>query len=186
MLDTISSFEFLKKFPIAGYQIVEKEDDLKNVKFPCFLKLSTSKHKTRINSVFECHDPGELEENFEKLKKRFKKEKFIVQEKIKGREMIIGLKKDEVFGMVLLLGEGGIYTEELEDVSFRALPLGKNEIKEMLSELKVYKSIREKINEKKFIKLILKVCKLDVKELDINPVIVNDKEAVIVDARVKI
>jgi len=186
MLDTIESFEFLENFPVADYFIVEKLEDLKQADFPCFLKLSSSKHKTRLNSVFECHDFDELEQNFKKLKKRFKKDKFIVQEKIKGREIIVGIKKDETFGDVLLIGEGGIYTEELEDIEFRVLPLSKKEIEKMLSELRVYSKIKDKVNEKKLIKLILKLSKLDVREMDINPVIVNSEDAKIVDARIKI
>ena len=186
MLDTIESFEFLKRFPLAKYKIVEKLEDLENVDFPCFLKLSTSRHKTRLNSVFECHDYSELEEAFKKLKKRFKKERFIVQEKIKGREVIVGLEQDKVFGRVLLVGEGGIYTEEIDDVSFRVLPVGKREIRKMLDDLKIYRKIRERMNERKLVKLIKKISKLDVRELDLNPVIVNEKEAVIVDARVRV
>lgn len=186
MLDTIESFEFLRKFPLAKYKIVEKLEDLSGVDFPCFLKLSTSQHKTRLNSVFECHDYDELGQAFKKLKKRFKKERFVVQEKVKGREVIVGLKRDNVFGKVLLVGEGGIYTEEIDDVSFRVLPIEKREIKKMLDELKIYSKIREKMNEKKLVKLILKLSRLDVKELDVNPVIVNEKEALIVDARVKV
>lgn len=53
-----------------------------------------------------------------------------------GVEMILGARIDPVFGPVVLAGLGGVFTEVLKDVSFRAAPIGPDTAMEMLEELK--------------------------------------------------
>lgn len=116
--------------------------------------------------------------------------KIVIQEAKDGKEMIIGIKDDKVFGKLLLVGFGGINAEVLKDVSFRALPVDKEEIKKMLEELKLYPSLvtRKKYAVDKFISMIEEVSKIAVKqkimEMDLNPVILDEKDAYIVDARI--
>lgn len=51
-----------------------------------------------------------------------------------GTEVILGARRDEAFGPILLFGLGGIFVEVLKDVSFRATPLNRAEIKKMIAE----------------------------------------------------
>jgi 3-hydroxypropionyl-CoA synthetase (ADP-forming) len=53
-----------------------------------------------------------------------------------GVEIIIGFNNDPVFGPVLMLGIGGIFTEIIRDVVFRVLPIDRHEALEMIKELK--------------------------------------------------
>lgn len=53
-----------------------------------------------------------------------------------GVEMILGARIDPVFGPVVLAGLGGVFTEVLKDVSFRAAPISTATAMEMLEELK--------------------------------------------------
>jgi hypothetical protein len=110
----------------------------------------------------------------------------------KGTELIIGGKKDPQFGHMLVLGLGGIYVEIFKDISARICPLEKKDIEEMISELKGHPIIegargRKPLNKKKIIELVLKTCafmqKEDVKELDLNPVVCDERGCDIVDAR---
>ena len=60
-----------------------------------------------------------------------------VQEMIKdGIEVIIGLFNDPNFGMTIMFGLGGVFTELLKDVSFRVLPINSRDAKTMLTEIK--------------------------------------------------
>ena len=88
---------------------------------------------------------------------------------------------------------GGIYTEIMQDVSLRIAPVTKTQAQAMVHELKAHKILEgfrgHKVNIKEIIKLILQLSKLSekyphIQELDINPVIVSDNTATIVDARV--
>jgi acyl-CoA synthetase (NDP forming) len=53
-----------------------------------------------------------------------------------GVECILGAKFDPVFGPVVLFGLGGVFTEVLNDVSFRRAPFGEATAREMIGELK--------------------------------------------------
>lgn len=53
-----------------------------------------------------------------------------------GVEMILGLSRDPVFGMVLTVGLGGIMAELLEDVAHRLLPVSEDEALSMLRQLR--------------------------------------------------
>ena len=92
----------------------------------------------------------------------------------------------------MLVGFGGINAEVLKDVSFRALPVDKEEIKKMVEELKLFPTLitRKKYAVDKFVDLIEKVGELAIKskiqKMDLNPVILTEKDAWIVDARIEL
>lgn len=111
-----------------------------------------------------------------------------------GQECIIGMIRDRQFGPVIMFGLGGIFVEVLKDVSFRVAPLADEDIDEMIEEIKGYKILAgirgEKPKDIDAIKDILaKLSQIAVEnpginEIDLNPVIVHEKGASIVDSRV--
>ena len=52
----------------------------------------------------------------------------------RGQEVIVGMRRDQGFGPLLMFGMGGIYVELFKDVSFRVAPISKNEALKMISE----------------------------------------------------
>ena len=114
----------------------------------------------------------------------------------KGTETIIGSTTDASFGKVLMFGLGGIYVEVLKDVSFRIAPVSKKETERMVREIDSYPILAGIRGEKrKDIKAIIEsiyrigilVDKFEeIAELDINPLIVYEKGAKVVDARILI
>ena len=128
-----------------------------------------------------------------KIAKRLKG-KIMAQEFVHGRELIIGIKKDPVFGHAIMFGIGGTLVEVLHDVSFRICPITSSDAQSMIDELKYKKLLMDFRGEKpvnlRLIKNILvKTSKLPLRnkkisELDINPLIANDKTVKIVDARI--
>jgi hypothetical protein len=116
----------------------------------------------------------------------------MVQEYVMGEFLLLGLKKDPSFGHTVAVGSGGIYTEVLQDVSFRICPLTKDDAQEMMEELKIFPVIagtRGGVNrEKEVHRLILALSKLAtlypmIEELDINPLIIHHKGVTVADAR---
>jgi len=110
----------------------------------------------------------------------------------KGLELIIGGKKDEQFGHVIVLGLGGVYVEIFRDITARLCPINKNDVKEMVDELKSHPLIygargKKGISMKYLEEILIKTCKFlqseDIKELDLNPVIFDEKGCDIVDVR---
>lgn len=109
-----------------------------------------------------------------------------------GQEVIVGLKRDPQFGYALMFGLGGIFVEVYRDVSFRVVPIEKRDALMMISEIKGY-SILKGIRGRKpadidaIANVLMAVSgmaeKENIIELDINPLIVGEKGAVVVDAR---
>jgi acetyltransferase len=56
----------------------------------------------------------------------------------KGTEVILGARKDGAFGPIVMFGLGGIYVEVMKDVAFRAAPLNRREILDMVKEIRSY------------------------------------------------
>ncbi len=111
-----------------------------------------------------------------------------------GTEVIVGSIKDPQFGPALMFGLGGIFVEVLKDVTFRIAPITEDEAEEMISEVKAYPLLKGYRNTppadiKAIIKILMSTSRLimdhmDIKELDLNPIMVYEKGAKTVDARI--
>jgi acyl-CoA synthetase (NDP forming) len=114
-----------------------------------------------------------------------------------GQEMVVGGLRDPEFGPLVMVGLGGIFVEVLADVSFRICPITRLDAEEMLDDLKgaaILKGARghKPVSREAIIDVLLKVGgengllmqhAADIKEADINPLIVSDTAAVACDAR---
>ncbi len=192
--------QFLSKYLKINTNLLTKNvnealDFAKKYKFPLSLKIISDQalHKSLINGVRFVNNEQELNFHYKDLLKTTKNKKLkldgiLVQTYIKGREIIIGGKKDDTFGPIILFGGGGIFAELLKDFSLRICPVNENEVKEMMQETKIYEILKNDNNLKQIINSVLKVNEIMIKhpeilELDINPLIVNEKGAFVVDAR---
>jgi acyl-CoA synthetase (NDP forming) len=111
-----------------------------------------------------------------------------------GIEVVVGMTKDAQFGPVIMFGLGGILVEILKDVSFRIVPLEKEDARTMIREIKGYRLLEgyrgmEAANIPILEEMLLNISKFaavnpEIKELDLNPVMVYKDNAVAVDARV--
>ncbi len=118
--------------------------------------------------------------------------RFILQEMVKGYEFIIGGKKDEQFGHIIIFGVGGVFTEIYKDITARVAPIKKKDAEQMLCEIKGRKLLEGfrgvQVNRKELVDTLVSVSHMiveeDIKELDINPYILNEKHGYAVDIRV--
>jgi len=193
MKGVIDSFDVVRDLPMVGWKVVTKYADLSEFGFPCYLKADVVGHKSEMGAVVRCDSLEDAEKKLRKMHREFPKNKIVVQETFDGIEMIVGLKSDDVFGKLLVVGFGGIFAEVKKDVSFRALPVSRRDIVEMIKDLEgveVFRARGKKYDMEKFVTLIEKVAylgdKIDVKELDLNPVIVGESKSLVVDARVEL
>ncbi len=177
----------------------ECEKASRKVGYPLVLKIISKDalHKSDIGGVVIVKNKLELEDSFNSLikivkNKKIKLEGIMVQEFVDGNYVLIGLKKDPVFGHAIALGAGGIYTEYLKDVTFRVCPISIKDASEMVNELKLKDLLlgaRGKSgNASELKKALVSVSKLplkypNIKELDINPFVLGPKVGKVVDAR---
>lgn len=120
-------------------------------------------------------------------------ETFLIQPQVSGnREFVAGMFKDPLFGPVILFGIGGVLTEALNDVALKIAPLEEADMDDMFEQIsskKLLEAFRgENAVQKKVIKKILKALSdmalafPDIKEMDINPLIIQpDGSPVAVD-----
>jgi acyl-CoA synthetase (NDP forming) len=193
--------DLMRAYGIATtqYQVVRSEKDLEklSVRFPVALKVCSSKilHKTDVGGVrLNIRDAGELKEAFKEFRRKFPAEDLLVdQMEEKGVEMIIGLVQDSSFGLSIMCGIGGIFTELYKDVSFRVVPIDDYDAAQMVGELKGKKLLEGfrgmKADKQLFVDLVLKVSRLGeelidhVDQMDLNPVFVYKDRICVVDAK---
>ena len=113
-----------------------------------------------------------------------------------GTEVIVGMTTDDQFGPVVMFGLGGILVEVLKDVTFRVVPLAERDAAQMIDEVKgqaVLDGVRGQppVDRAAIRSALLKVSAFveanpDVRELDLNPMMVYADGAIAVDARIAI
>lgn len=198
-------------FPVAPFSLVRTEEEcLKEAArlgYPVVLKVVSPQilHKVDVGGVLlNIEDPEHVARAYRELLARLKGRLpeaeiwgVLVQKMIKGgKETILGLKRDPLFGPVIMFGLGGVYVEAMRDVSFRIAPLRELTASRMVKEIRGYRILEgyrgearsdvEKIEEclKRLSQLALDFP--EVGELDINPLLVlsEGKGALVVDARI--
>ena len=161
-------------------------------------------HKTDMGAVkLHLNNVTDLETAWDEIVSSVKSKKpqaiiegMLFQIMSPGKEIIVGMKRDATFGPTILFGLGGIFTEALKDTSLRIAPISKETALEMIHQIRgidILTGIRgeEPINFSKLSDIIVKISKLavahpEIKEIDLNPVMVRPDGADIVDARVMI
>jgi acetate---CoA ligase (ADP-forming) subunit beta len=119
----------------------------------------------------------------------------LVQEMVKGkRELLAGMTRDPQFGPCVLFGLGGIFTEVLEEVSFRVAPLDRRQALDMMEETKAKKMLEafrgmEAADKDLLVHILIQLGQIGldqekIKEIDINPLILSGPKPVAVDALV--
>ena len=122
---------------------------------------------------------------------------FLVQRMAQsGVEMLVGVVHDPQFGPVVACGAGGVQVELLRDVSIRLTPLSKEDASEMVRSLKTYPLLNRfrggpAYDVASLEDALLRVSAMvedlpQIAELDLNPFVVQEDGAVILDARVRV
>lgn len=167
------------------------------VGYPVVAKVVGPVHKSDVGGVtLNIRTPEHLALEFDRMMKIQDATGVMVQKMLKGTELFIGAKYEERFGHVVLCGLGGIFVEVLKDVQSGLAPLSYGEAFSMIRSLRGYKIIKgtrgqQGINEQKYAEIIVRLSTLlrfatEIKEIDINPLLADDKDVVAVDARILI
>lgn len=188
--------DILKKygFPLPKGGLVKNEDEAVEaagrIGFPVILKtqsFDTSK-ATPLNS------PDEVRREYQSISKNPPQnfEAIIQKSTAQGMEVLIGMTRDPELGPILTFGLSGVFAF-LGDVSTRVAPVSKDEATEMIKETGAYDIIKGPDEKKSDIgaiaDVIEKVSTLsmengNIKEIDINPLFVYDKGALVVEASI--
>jgi acetate---CoA ligase (ADP-forming) len=178
----------------------------KKIGFPVVMKVSSPDllHKTDVGVVkVGVSSATEVRAAYDELLRKAKKadrgariEGVMVCEMVTGGvDMLVGVSTDELFGPVVTIGLGGIFVEVFGDVTFRVPPFDEDEAHRAIAELKGFKLLegvrgRPGVDIDAVVDTVMKVQRLaldlagDIRELDINPLVVRPRGAVALDALV--
>ncbi len=115
--------------------------------YPVVLKIDSPQiaHKTDVGGIrVGCADPAAVRAAFGEMLAEVRRrapaarlDGALVQRMIAGgREMILGVKTDPLFGPAIVCGFGGIFVEQLRDVSLRVPPIGPPDAAAMIADLR--------------------------------------------------
>ncbi len=158
-LTTMEGFEVLEAYgiPTAMWKLCEGAEDAAEFAeicgYPVVVKLMSPSisHKSDYGGVVvDLRSAEEVREAVDKILEsvagadpEIVVDGFLVQQMIRGgKETILGLATDPVFGPMLMFGMGGIYVEVLKDVSFRLVPVTDVDVKEMIRSIRAWPLLR--------------------------------------------
>jgi len=165
--------------------------------FPLVMKVVGPVHKTDVGGVvLNVMDMETVHREFRRLIKIKDTTAVLMAEMASGIELFLGAKYEDRFGHVILCGIGGIFVEVFKDVTSGLAPLTMCEAASMIRNLRAYRIIKgyrgkNGVNEHKFAEIIVRLSTLlrfavEIKEMDINPLLGNGDRFVAVDARIRI
>lgn len=199
------------QFPVMPWAFCKNKEEAvtfaQKTKKPVAMKIVSTQivHKFDVGGVrLNLNGPEEVGKAFDEMMKTVKAKArdaiiegvFLQEMAEKGREIILGMKRDPLFGPILMFGLGGVYVEALKDVTFRLAPIREHSAKKMIEEIRsvaLLKGIRgespadlEALKEN-----ILRLSQLAVEqpliqEIDINPLSLGavGQGAVVLDGRI--
>lgn len=192
---------------------LEQGRDFASTIFPVVIKATSEDlaHKTDFKALYlDIRTISEFEEKYQELKETVTKTtgnvapKILIQEMIPGKlEFFIGANREggvdiyekdgKGFGHLLAIGQGGIYTEVYKDIRHILVPENREKIDAILSKTKVSEIIdgyrgKPPLPRGKIIDLIMSIQRLlvsypEIISMDINPVMVTEDRAIVVDAK---
>ena len=185
-------------------QAIEVADE---IGYPVVFKILSPEisHKTDVGGVMlNIQNDAQAEQAFHTIRGRVsakmpdaKIEGITIQPMIKipgSLELILGIKKDSVFGTIILVGAGGVTAELFADHSLGFPPLNERLTRRMLEDLKIWPLLigfrgSKPVNMDKLIEIIIRLSYLaadypEIVELDINPLLVSPGELIALDARI--
>lgn len=204
MLSAEQAYALLKKYRVrtASYGIARNFEEAEllaeNIGYPLVLKIDAPEivHKTDAGCVKVVYTGEQLKGMYRELLSSARKvagqiNGVVVQEFLRGLEAIAGAALDEQFGKVIMFGSGGVLTQIFRDVSFRLVPISREDAESMVDDTKIAKLLNYRgnsVDKAKIVDVLLKLNSLvqaeNIREMDINPLFLNEKGAFAADVRI--
>ena len=195
--------------PVTRFVVSKTEDEAvdaaREIGFPVVLKIVSLQvlHKSDAGGVLiDIGDEDGVRAGYNRILENVRAKVpdaeitgILVQEMApSSTEVIVGSTKDPTFGPTIMFGLGGIFVEILRDVAFRLAPITQADAEEMIREIRSYKILEgargmPRADQEAIAEILLNTSRMlvecpEIKELDMNPVLVYEKGAKIVDARI--
>ena len=200
-LDSLKGYALLNDYGInvADYKVCHSTSDVisaaKIIEFPLVLKTLSENlhHKTEVNGVIvNIKNLKDLKKNYRDLEKRLGKKVMISKMISGGIEWSIGVKNDPDFGPAVMISLGGTMIDILNEKLILMAPFTTNEVNKKLKTLRSYNlmtgyrgsnnySIQKLCDAASKISYLAFDFRRYIKEIDVNPIIVKEDDAIAVD-----
>jgi acetyltransferase len=197
--------------PVSKPHVARSADDAvqlaRRIGYPVALKVHSPQisHKSDVGGVaLNLANDREVERAFERIVQEARQKRpdadvegVTVQQMVQtagGYELIVGAKRDPVFGPVVLVGAGGFSAELLQDHAMELPPLNERLCRRMLQSLRSWPLLngyrsRPPVNIDRLVDVLMRLSYLiadypEIVELDVNPLLVTPSEVVALDARI--
>jgi acetyltransferase len=187
--------------PVTVEELVCEEDAAvhaaEEIGFPVAVKACSREimHKTEMGLVaLNVRTEAEVRDSFRSIRKQAQRDvPVLIQQMVSGdREFVVGMTRFPRFGPCVLFGLGGVFTEAINDASFRLAPLSTAEAEEMIFAIRAKKILHEfrgmpPVDIPSLAKVLqsigmISILHPEVAEIDLNPVIIHGAEPVVADA----
>ena len=199
------------EIPVAKAYVARRADDAvelaRRIGFPVAMKVFSPDitHKTDVGGVeLNLANDDEVRAAFERIVTGAKTKRpdaqvngVTVQRMLSvpgAHELIVGAKRDPVFGTVLLVGAGGVTAELFQDRALGLPPLSERLVRQMLESLRSWPLLcgfrgRPGVNVDRLTEVLMRLSYLvadypEIVELDVNPLLVTTQDAIALDARI--
>tara|TARA_R110002049_G_scaffold182485_2_gene350374 strand:+ start:114968 stop:117676 length:2709 start_codon:yes stop_codon:yes gene_type:complete len=199
------------EIPVTQTFVARSADDAvqyaDRVGYPVVLKVFSPNitHKTDVGGVeLNLLDAAEVTKAFDRIKESVRQcqpnariDGVTVQRMLvrpNGQELIIGAKRDPVFGTVLMVGAGGTNAELFRDRALELPPLSDRLARRMLQSLRCWPLLqgyrgRPGVNIDRLVNVLMRLSYLvadypEIVELDVNPLLATADEVIALDARI--
>lgn len=195
--------------PVTRFKVALTQDEASGfadqIGYPVVLKIVSPDilHKWDLGGVIlNLENTTDVKNAYDKILENVKRHKpdakivgVLVQEMApSSTEVIVGSIKDPQFGPALMFGLGGVFVEVLKDVTFRIAPITETDAREMITEVKGYPILKGYRGQPPadidaIVEILMNTSRLvidhmEIKELDLNPIMVYENGAKTVDARI--
>ncbi|MEM2130220.1 MAG: acetate--CoA ligase family protein [Candidatus Bathyarchaeia archaeon] len=195
--------------PVARFKFAKNLEDAvefaEALGYPVVLKIVSADiiHKSEAGAVMvNIKNKNELQDAYKRVFENVKRynatakiDGVLVQEMVpQSTEVIVGSVRDPQFGPTLMFGLGGIFVEILKDVTFKIVPISREDALEMVTAIKAYPLLKGYRNTPPvaidaIVDILSNTSRLvmdnpQIKELDLNPILVDENNAKTVDARI--
>lgn len=185
----------------AGEEVANRVDDAvaaaNRLGYPVVMKVVGPVHKSDVGGVvLHVKNAEQVRMEFERMIQIKDTTAILLQPMLSGIELFTGAKKEGAFGHMILCGMGGIFIEVLKDLAYELVPVDKSAALKMIESLKSYPLLQGVRGQKPikidaFAETISRLSALlevapEIAELDLNPLLANEKQVIAVDARIRI
>ena len=203
--------QYIKKYniPYPEHSLArspeEAVESANRIGYPVVLKIVSPDviHKSDVGGVaVGLFSPEEVSRAYVKIVAKVKQDVggaqiigiLVCSQAAEGLDVIIGAHHDSVFGPTIMFGLGGVFTEIIDDVTFRIAPLKRIDAVEMIREIKHFDLLTSARGQdardlNALIELIMAVSQFvieqsDIKEMDLNPVRLYTNGLLALDVRI--